>query len=98
MRLQNEKELKCIEIEISAKERNQQNTGQRAPHKSTVRLQTLELMKFDDNLLKWQKIWDSFDTTVNRNPSLEDIDKLNYLCTYTTSWRSKGCHCWIRSH
>ena len=38
MRLQNEKELKCIEIEINAKERSQQNTGQHAPHKLTVRL------------------------------------------------------------
>ena len=36
-------------------------------------------MKFDGNLLKWQEFWGSFDTTVNRNSSLEDIDKLNYL-------------------
>ena len=36
-------------------------------------------MKFDGNLLKWQEFWDSFDTTVYRNPSLADIDKLNYL-------------------
>ena len=36
-------------------------------------------MEFDGNLLKWQEFWDSFDTTVTRNPSLEDIDKLNYL-------------------
>ena len=36
-------------------------------------------MKFDCNLLKWQEFWDSFDTTVKKNPSLEDIDKLNYL-------------------
>ena len=35
-------------------------------------------MKFGRNLLKWQEFWDSFDTTVNRNPSIEDIDKLNY--------------------
>ena len=81
LRLQNEKELKCIEIEINAKESNQQNSGQCATHKSNIKLPTLELMKFDGNLLKWQEFWDSFDTTVNRNPSLEDIDKLNYLRT-----------------
>ena len=80
LRLQNEKELKCTEIEISAKESNQQNSGQRVTHKATVKLPKLELMKFDGNLLKWQEFWDSFNTTVNRNPSLEDIDKLNYLC------------------
>ena len=81
LRLQNEKELKCIEIEINAKESNQQNSGQCATHKSNVKHPTLELMKFDGDLLKWQEFWDSFDTTVNRNPSLEDIDKLNYLRT-----------------
>ena len=37
------------------------------------------MIKFDSNLLKWQKFWGSFDTTVNRNPSLEDIDKLSNL-------------------
>ena len=37
------------------------------------------MIKFDSNLLKWQEFWDSFNTTVNRNPSLKDIDKLNYL-------------------
>ena len=33
LRLQNEKELKCIEIKINAKESDQQNNGQRATHK-----------------------------------------------------------------
>ena len=37
------------------------------------------MIKFDGNLLKWQELWDSFNTTINRNPSFEDIDKLNYL-------------------
>ena len=79
LRLQNEKELKCTKIEINAKDSNQQNNGQRATDKATIKLPKLELIKFDGNLLKWQEFWDSFDTTVSRNPSLEDIDKLNYL-------------------
>ena len=79
LRLQNEKELKCTEIEINGEESNQQNSGQRATYKSTVKLPKFELMKFDGNLLKWQEFWDLFHTIVNRNPSLEDIDKLNYL-------------------
>ena len=77
LRLQNKKELKYTEIEINAKESNQQNNGQRATHKATVKLPKLELIKFDGNFLKWQEFWNSCDTTVNRNPSLEDIDKLN---------------------
>ena len=79
LRLPNEKELKCTEIEKNAKESNQQNSGQRATHKSTVKLPKLELMKFDVDLLKLQEFWDSFETTVNRHPSLEDVDKLNHL-------------------
>ena len=75
LRLQNENELKCTETEINAKESNQQNSGQHKTHKATVKLPKLELMKFYGNLLKWQEF--SFDTTVNRNPSLENIDKLN---------------------
>ena len=62
LRLRNEKELKCTETEINAKESNQQNSGQRATHKSTVKLPTLELIKFDGSLLKWQEFWNSLDT------------------------------------
>ena len=36
-------------------------------------------MKFAGKLLKWQEFWDSFETTVNRNISLEVIDKPNFL-------------------
>ena len=79
LRLQNEKELKCTEIMINAKKSNQQNDRQRATHKATVKLPKLELMKFDGNFLKWQEFWDSFYSAINGNPSLEDIDKLNYL-------------------
>ena len=77
LRLQNENELKCTETGINAKECDQQNSGQRATHKATVKLPKLELMKFDGNLLIWQEFLDSFDATVNRNPSLEDTDKLD---------------------
>ena len=96
LRLQNEKELKCTKIEINAKDSNQQNNGQRATDKATIKLPKLELIKFDHNLLKWQEFWDSFDTTVNRNPSLEDIDKLNYFVHNFVA--KQRCHCWIRSH
>ena len=79
LRLQNEKKLKCAEIEINAKESSQQNSGQRATNKAIIKLPKLELTEFHGNLLKCQEFWDSFDITVNRKPSLEDIDKLNYL-------------------
>ena len=62
LRLQNEKKLKCAEIEINAKESSQQNRGQRATNKAIMKLPKLELMKFHVNLLKCQEFWDSFDT------------------------------------
>ena len=45
LRLQNEKELKCTKIEINAKDSNQQNNGQRATDKATIKLPKLELIK-----------------------------------------------------
>ena len=36
-------------------------------------------MKFDGNLVKLQLLWDTFDTTVNSDPLLEDIGNLSFL-------------------
>ena len=45
----------------------------------TVRLPKLELKKFDGNVLKWQEFWDTFEATIHNNPTLQPIDKFNYL-------------------
>ena len=44
-----------------------------------MRLPKLELKKFYGDILKWQSFWDSFESTIHKNDSLHDIDKLNYL-------------------
>ena len=46
---------------------------------NTVKLPQLELKKFDDNVLKWQKSWDAFDSTIHQNERLQRVGKFNYL-------------------
>lgn len=56
------------------------NTERRhSPKQPTVRLPKIELKKFNGELLKWQSFWDAFESTIHKNDSLNDIDKLNYL-------------------
>ena len=45
----------------------------------TVELPKLELPKFSGNVLKWQKFWDSFEASINKNRNLQPVDKFNYL-------------------
>ena len=65
---------KCkAEIVIATSEKK--NVEKQQP----VRLPKLELKKFYGDLLKWQSFWDSFESTIHKNDTLNDIDKLNYL-------------------
>ena len=50
-----------------------------AAKQQTARLPKLELSKFNGQVLKWQAFWDSFQSTIHKNDSLNKIDKLNYL-------------------
>ncbi len=43
------------------------------------KLPKLNLPVFSGNPLDWQCFWDSFDAAVHRNPSLNGIQKFNYL-------------------
>ena len=46
---------------------------------NSVRLPRLELKKFDGNMLKWQKFWDKFESTIQKNNGLQNVGKFNYL-------------------
>ena len=46
---------------------------------SAVRLPRLDLPTFSGNALEWQPFWDRFNAAVNSNPSISDVQKLNYL-------------------
>ena len=43
------------------------------------RLPKLTLPTFNGNPLQWQTFWDSFTAAVDSNPSLSQVQKLNYL-------------------
>ena len=61
------------------------NTPLTEPHmsqhgiNSTVRLPRLDLPTFSGDALEWQPFWDGFNAAVNSNPSISDVQKLNYL-------------------
>ena len=44
-----------------------------------MRLPKLEVQKFDGKLHKCQEFWDSFESAIHRNESLDDVDKFSYL-------------------
>ena len=47
---------------------------------NAVRLPKLDLCtQFSGNTLEWQPFWDSFNAAVNSNPTISDVQKLNYL-------------------
>ena len=78
LKLQSETEIKTAKMKIHEVEKRSDSKSP-ASHRVTVKLPKLELMKFDGNVLKWQEFWDSFETTIHDNTSLQDVDKLNYL-------------------
>ena len=53
-----------------------------APH---VKLPKLSIKKFNGDLTKWVTFWDSFDSSIHKNPSLSNVDKFNYLNSFLES-------------
>ena len=47
-----------------------------------IKLPKLELPKFNGDIKQWQGFWDQFDSSINKNASLTDIEKFNYLKTF----------------
>ena len=48
-------------------------------HGTKVKLPKLALKKFNGDLTKWTTFWDIFESAIDTNPDLTDIDKFNYL-------------------
>ena len=49
------------------------------PKRTSGRLPKIEYKKFADQMVKWQEFWDTFEATIHKNPSLQPIEKFNYL-------------------
>ena len=45
----------------------------------SVKLPKLNLKKFRGDITTWSTFWDTFESAIDKNPSLSDIDKFNYL-------------------
>ena len=52
-----------------------QSTGSQG----TTRLPKLNIPVFSGDSLNWQSFWDCFEVAIHSNPSLTDVQKLNYL-------------------
>lgn len=65
---------------------NQQITMAQSNHRQhcSARLPKLEIPSFSGEKLKWSEFWDSFNATINKNSSISDIEKLNYLMSKLT--------------
>ena len=46
---------------------------------NTVKLLKLDFNKISGELLKWQEFWDSFESAIHSNASLNPVKKMNYL-------------------
>ena len=46
---------------------------------ATSRLPKLSIPTFTEDPLNWQSFWDCFDSAVNSNPTLSNVQKLSYL-------------------
>ncbi|XP_067055999.1 uncharacterized protein [Acropora muricata] len=67
--LEKEKLKKKLEVE----------TAKQGMKSNTVKLPKLDFNKFGGELLKWQEFWDSFESAIHSNASLNPVEKMNYL-------------------
>ena len=58
------------------------------------RLPKLTLPTFNGNPLQWQTFWDSFTAAVDSNPTLSQVQKLNYRRAQLQGDACSPCHQW----
>ena len=44
-----------------------------------MKLPKITLQRFDGNVMKFQPFWQAFESAVHNNPTVSDVNKLNYL-------------------
>ena len=45
----------------------------------TVRLPKINMMSFDGDIMKWTQFWDLFERNIDRNTTLSDVNKFQYM-------------------
>ena len=48
-------------------------------HVAKVKLPKLSLKRFNGDITQWSTFWDTFQSSIDSNPGLSNIDKFNYL-------------------
>ena len=56
-----------------------QQTQRQHNSNSMIKLPQLEMPIFNGDKMKWTEFWDTFETTIDKNESLSDVEKLKYL-------------------
>ena len=56
-----------------------QQTQRQHNSNNMIKLPQLEIPIFNGDKMKWTEFWDTFKTTIDRNESLSDVEKLKYL-------------------
>ena len=64
-----------LQIQIQQLYMSQQSNCQA----SSIKLPQLEIPTFSGDKMRWKEFWDTFKATVDNNPNLTNIEKLNYL-------------------
>ena len=72
--------LKFQELQIQQMQQKEEQEKQATVGaSSTVKLPKVEMLSYNGDKLKWKEFWDSFETTVYKNPNLSPKEKVNYL-------------------
>ena len=45
----------------------------------SVKLPKLNLKRFHGDITTWSTFWDTFESSIHKNPTLPSVDKFNYL-------------------
>ena len=56
-----------------------QQTQKQQNSNGAIKLPQLDIPSFNGDRMKWNEFWDTFETSINLNDSLFDIEKLKYL-------------------
>ena len=56
-----------------------QQTQRQQNHNVTVKLPQMDMPTYNGDRLKWSEFWDTFETPIDKNGSLSEVEKLKYL-------------------
>ena len=57
----------------------QQNPAPHPTPSKRAKLPKLEVRKFGGKVSEWQEFWDSFESAIDKNEALADVDKFSHL-------------------